>query len=115
MLIVPPEQVPHDEHPEHVAPAEEQPPAVYLPLHVCVEPLYEHVPLSMLHERSQVWVDDVFDTAVQFVLQLHPSSFVFCVYPVEHVAFHAPYDQSPQLAVPVHADEDVEPASLVVR
>ena len=69
----------------------------------------------MSHERVQVWVDDVFDTAVQFVLQLHPSSFAFCVYPVEHVAFHAPYDQSPQLAVPVHADEDVEPASLVVR
>ena len=66
----------HDEHPVHVAPADEHPPPVYLPLHVFVyvrvEPLYEHVPFSIEHERvhDSVPLDVlvVFDTAVQFVI-----------------------------------------------
>ena len=53
MLIVPPEQAPHDEQPEHVSPADEQPVDVYLPLHVWVEPVYEQTPFATEHARVQ--------------------------------------------------------------
>ena len=79
ILIVPPLHVPvsvrdHDEHPVHA----DEPtvvlfagPPVYLPLHVFlyvrVEPLYEHVPFAIEHERvhDSVPLDVlvVFDTA----------------------------------------------------
>ena len=73
MLIVPPSHGPHDEHPEHVAPgarADWHAELVYLPLQVCFDPLYEHVPFAILHERVQSWVDDVFNTSVHNLLHV---------------------------------------------
>ena len=67
---MPPPHVPHDEHPEHDAPADWHAELVYLPFQVCVDPLYEHVPFAILHERVQDCVDDVFDTDVHDVLHV---------------------------------------------
>ena len=98
--MVPPEHVPvvvrvQLEQPEHDAPADAQPELVYLPLQVLVyervEPLYEHVPFDIVHERVQdslpESVDVVLDVAVHNVLQVWVL--------IEHVhdddfALHAP-------------------------
>ena len=68
-----------------------------------VEPLYEHVPFAMLQERVQLSVPDcvdlLFETAVQFVVQLH--AFPDFVYPdLQVFKVHEPL---PQLPVDVRA------------
>ena len=70
----------HDEHPVHVAPADEQPPPVYFPLHVFVyERLPEYVADAALaiddvqsyeHDSVPLLVLDEFDTDVQLVLHV---------------------------------------------
>ena len=52
ILFVPPEHVPQPLHPVHlpVPTVLPPPPPSKLPVHVCVDPLYEHVPFAILHD-----------------------------------------------------------------
>lgn len=78
ILIVPPLQAPQPEQPvQELVPTVEPPePPVKFPVHVWVEPLYEHVPLVTVQERVHDCVDVVFLTPVHAEQELPATSLV---------------------------------------
>ena len=86
-------QLPYEEHPEQVPPADEHALLVYLPLHVLV-PLPVRVPLVILVVVVHEVVLLVFETAEHSVVQLH--AFSDFVYPdLQVLKVHEPLPQLP--------------------